>query len=90
MKLVIVGFVSVLIIIRLLCPVSDALLKAKGDTEEDSAPKSIVEKPPSTPEMSASKAEEMVDAMLQNSPLPEARRSDVRLLESSGSDKLPE
>ena len=39
--------------------------------------------------MSASKAEEMADAMLQNSPLPEARRSDVRLLESSGSDKLP-
>ena len=72
LKLVIVGFVSVLIIIRLLCPISDALLEAKGDTEEDSAPKSTVEKPPSTPEMSARDAEDMANAMLRNSPLPDA------------------
>ena len=40
--------------------------------------------------MSARDVEEMADAMLQNSPLPDAGRSDERLLEGSGSDKLPE
>ena len=44
----------------------------------------------STPEMSARKAEDMADAMLRNSPLPAAERSDERLPEGSGSDKLPE
>jgi len=29
------------------------LLEAKGDTEDNSAPKSVVQEPPSTPEMSA-------------------------------------
>ena len=60
------------------------------ETEDDSAPKSAVEKPPSTPEMSAREAEDMADAMLRNSPLPDAERSDERLPEGSGSDKLPE
>jgi len=32
----------------------------------------------------------MADAMLQNSPLPDAKRSDGRLSEGDGSDKLPE
>jgi len=49
-----------------------------------------VEKPLSTPEMSAREAEEMANAMLQNSPLPEAGKSDGRLPESGGSDNLPE
>jgi len=73
-----------------LCLFSDALLEARGETEDDSAPKLAVEKPPSTPEMSAHEAEDMADAMLRNSPLPDAERSDERLPEGSGSDKLPE
>jgi len=49
-----------------------------------------VEKPPGTLEMSAREAEDMADAMLRNSPLPDAVRDDERLPEGSGSDKLPE
>jgi len=49
-----------------------------------------VERPPSTPEMSVHEAEEMADAMLWNSPLPDAGRSDERLPKGSGSEKLPE
>ena len=49
-----------------------------------------MEKPPSTPEMSARVAEDMADAMLRNSPLPDVERSDERLPEDDGSDKLPE
>jgi len=64
-------------------------LEARGDTEDDLDPKSAVEKPPS-PEMSAQDAEEMADAMFRNSLLPDAERSDEKLLEGSGSDKLPE
>ena len=60
------------------------------ETEDDSAPKSAVEKPPSTPEMSAREAEDMADAMLRNSPLPDTERNDERIPEGSGSDKLPE
>ena len=40
--------------------------------------------------MSAHEAEDMADAMLRNSPLPDAERSDERFPEGSGSDKLPE
>ena len=40
--------------------------------------------------MSAREAEDMADAMLRNSPLSDAERSDERLPEGSGSDKLPE
>ena len=40
--------------------------------------------------MSAHEAEDMEDAMLRNSPLPDAKRSDEGLPEGSGSDKLPE
>ena len=61
-----------------MCLFSDALLEARGETEDDSAPKSAVEKPPSTREMSAREAEDMADAMLRNSPLPDAERSDER------------
>ena len=49
-----------------------------------------MEKLPSTPEMSVREAEDMADAMLRNSPLPDAVRDDERLPEGSGSDKLPE
>ena len=62
----------------------------KGDTEDDSAPKSAVEKPSSTPNMSARDAEDMADAMLLDSPLPDAKRSEEGLSEGDGSGKLPE
>ena len=65
------------------------LLEAKGDTEDDSAPKLAVEKPLSTPDMSARDAEDMADAMLLDSPLPDAERSEEGLPRGSGSDKLP-
>ena len=75
---------------QLLCLGRDALLESKGDTEGDSAPKSAVEKPPSTPDMSALDAEDMTDAMLLDSPPPDAERSEEGLPRGSGSDKLPE
>ena len=40
--------------------------------------------------MSAREAEDMADAMLRNSPLPDTERNDERIPEGSGSDKLPE
>ena len=43
-----------------------------------------------TPEMNAHEAEEMADAMLRNSPLPDSGRSDERLPEEEGSVRLPE
>jgi len=49
-----------------------------------------VEKPPSTPETSAREAEVMVDSMLRDSPLPDTERSEERLPEGDGSDKLLE
>ena len=64
-------------------------METKGDTEDNSAPKSAVEKPPSTPEMSARDAEDMANAMLLDSPLPDTERSDEGLPEGRGSDKLP-
>ena len=66
------------------------LLGASGETEDDSVPKSALEKPPSTPEMSARETEAMVDSMLRDSPLPDTERSDERLPEDGGSHKLPE
>ena len=66
------------------------LLGASGETEDDSVPKSALEKPPSTPEMSARETEAMVDSMLRDSPLPDTERSDEGLPEDGGSDKLPE
>ena len=63
---------------------------ASGETENDSAPKSALEKPPSTPEMSAREIEAMVDSMLRDSPLPDTERSDEKLPEDGGSGKLPE
>ena len=65
-------------------------METKGDTEDDAAPKSTVEKPLSTLEMSARDAEDMVDSMLRDYPLPDAKRSDEKLLEGDGRGKLPE
>ena len=48
-----------------------------------------MEKSPSTPEMSARETEDMVDSMLRDSPLPDTERSDEKLPEGGGSDKLP-
>ena len=60
-------------IFQLFCLNSNALLETKGVSEDDSAPKSTVEKPPSTPKMSAHDAEDMANAMLWDSPLPVLR-----------------
>ena len=60
------------------------------DAEDDSAPKSAMEKPPSTPDMSAHETEDMVNSMLRDSPLPDTERSDEKLPGDGGSDKLPE
>ena len=60
------------------------------DADEDSAPKSAVEKPPGTPDMSACETEDMVNAILWDSPLRDAKRSDEKLPEDDGSGKLSE
>ena len=49
-----------------------------------------MEKPPSTPDMSVRETKDMVNSMLLDSPLPDTERSDERLPEDGGSDKLPE
>ena len=59
------------------------------DAEDDSALKSAMEKPPGTPDMSAHETEDMVNSMLWDSPLPDTERSDEKLPEDGGSDKLP-
>ena len=46
--------------------------------------------PPGTPDMSARDVEDMANAMLLDSPLPDIERSDERPLEDGGSGKLPE
>ena len=63
-------------------------MDSRGETDDDSVPKSTAEEPPSTPEMDAREAEEMVNSMMRNSSLPDAERSDERLLEEDGSEKL--
>ena len=60
------------------------------ETEDNSASKSGVEKPPNTPNMSAHDAEAMVDSMLRDSPLPDSERGNEKVPEDGGSDKLPE
>ena len=59
------------------------------DAEDDSGPKSAMEKPPCTPDMSSRETEDMVNSMLRDSPLPDTERSDEKLPEDGGSDKLP-
>ena len=60
------------------------------DADDDSASKSVMEKPPSTPDMSACETEDMVNSMLRDSPLPNTERSDEKLPEDDGSGKLSE
>ena len=60
------------------------------ETEDNSASKSGVEKPPNTPDMSPHDAEVMADSMLRDSPLPDSERGNEKVPEDGGSDKLPE
>ena len=60
------------------------------DAEDDSALKSAMEKPPGTPDMSARETEDMVNFMLRDSPLLDTERSEEKLPEDGGSDKLLE
>ena len=60
------------------------------EAETHSASQLGVEKPPSTPDMSAQDAEVMANSMLLDSPLPDSERSNEEILEGDGSDKLPE
>ena len=60
------------------------------DAEDDSAPKSIMEKSPGTPDMTVREAEDMVNSMLLDSSLLDTERSDEKLPKDGGSDKLPE
>ena len=83
-----------------MCIFSDALLEARGNTEINSAPEPIAQKPLSTPDMDTREAEEMANSMMRNSPLPDAERSDEKLPEEEegskkiskegGGEKLPE
>ena len=60
------------------------------DAEDNLVPKSVMEKPPGTPDMNACETEDMVNSILRDSPLPDTERSDEKLPEDDGSSKLPE
>jgi hypothetical protein len=66
------------------------LLGVNGETEDAAAPNSAVEKPLGTPDMSARETKDMVNSMLRDSPLPDTERSEEKLPEDGGSDKLLE
>ena len=57
--------------------------------ESHSDPQPGLEKPPSTPEMSARDVEAMANAMLLDSPLPNLERANEEIPEDDGSSKLP-
>ena len=57
---------------------------------ESSVSKSVEEKPPNTPDVSAQDAEAMANAMLLDSPLRNFERCNEEVLDDGGSDKLPE
>ena len=59
------------------------------EAEDSSASKSELEKPPSTPDMSAQDAETMANSMLRDSPLPNLERGNEEIPEGDGSGKLP-
>ena len=71
------------------CLCSYALLEARGATEVDSAPKPIAQQPLGTPDMDAHEPEEMANSMMRNSPLWDPERSEEKLPEDDGSEKLP-
>ena len=60
------------------------------EVEDSSASKSELEKPPSTPDISAQDAEAMANSMLRDSPLPNPERANEEIPEDGGSGKLPE
>ena len=60
------------------------------EADDDLVPKSAMEKPPGTPNMSARDAETMADSMLRDSPLVDSERNNEKVPEDGGSDKLPE
>ena len=60
------------------------------EAEDSSASKSELEKPPSTPDMSAQDAEVMTNFMLWDSPLPNPERGNEEIPEGDRSGKLPE
>ena len=57
-----------------------------AESHSDSQPG--LEKPPSTPEMSARDAEAMANAMLLDSPLPNLERANEEIPEDGGSSRL--
>ena len=57
--------------------------------ESHSASQPGLDKPPSTPEMSAHDAEVMANSMLLDSPLPNPERANEEILEDGGSGRLP-
>ena len=59
-----------------------------AESHSDSHPG--LEKPPSTPEMSAHDAEVMANSMLLDSPLLDPKRANEGIPEDGGSSKLPE
>ena len=59
------------------------------EVEDTSISKSEVDKPPSTPDMSAHDAEAMIDSMFLDSPLPNLERGNEDISEDDGSGKLP-
>ena len=59
------------------------------EAEDSSASKSEMEKPPSTPDMSAQDLETMANSMLRDSPLPNLERGNEEIPEGDGSGKLP-
>ena len=58
-----------------------------AESHSDSQPG--LEKPPSTPEMSARDAEVMANAMLLDSPWPDLERDNEEIPEDGGSDMFP-
>ena len=58
-----------------------------AESHSDSQPG--LEKPPSTPEMSARDAEVMANAMLLDSPLPDPERANEEIPEDGRSGRLP-
>ena len=58
------------------------------EVETHSASQSGVEKPPSTPDMSAQDAEAMANSMLRDSPLPDSERGNEEIPEGDRSGKL--
>ena len=57
--------------------------------ESHSTSQPMLEKPPSTPEMSARDVELMANAMLLDSPLPNLERANEEIPEDGGSGRLP-